>query len=177
MIGQHKRNLNPVPYSREWKVIFEQEAELLRYTLRENALQIEHIGSTSIPGVDAKPVIDIMVAVNSLKKAAELIPVLEKIGYEYRSPDPVPERMFFAKENKPDHRTHHLNLTEKGSGFWRNQILFRDYLRDHSQIAAEYVDLKVQLAKRYAQTGILDREGKTDFVMKVLALAKKESSK
>ena len=119
MLGQHKTNINIAPYQSAWKALFEREAERLRNGLGEKALQIEHIGSTAIPGLAAKPVIDMMIAVTSLRQASTLIPVLESLGYIYRFPDTVPERMFFVKESAPAYRTHHLNLTERGSGFWK----------------------------------------------------------
>jgi len=174
MIGQHKRNLNVVPYQSGWKDIYEREAELLLGALGENALGIEHIGSTSIPGIEAKPVIDIMVAVESLERATELVPVVEALGYIYRPHDIIPERMFFARESAPEIRTHHLNLTPLGSGFWKNQLAFRNYLRAHADMAAEYVRLKKHLAEEYARTNLLDPDGKTAFVNKVLELAKRE---
>ena len=83
--------------------------------------------------------------------------------------------MFFAKEPIPEFRTHHLNLTELGSGFWVNQIAFRDYLRVHEDIAEAYVNLKLYLAEKYARTQVLDIDGKTEFVSQVLKLAKKEN--
>jgi GrpB-like predicted nucleotidyltransferase (UPF0157 family) len=174
VLGQHKRNLSIVPYQSGWKELFEQEADLLLRALGEKALCIEHIGSTAVPGLVAKPVIDIMVAVVSLTQATELIPVLEAIGYDYRAADTVPERLFFAKESSPEYRTHHLNLTAQESGFWKNQLAFRDYLRAHDQVAAEYGELKKHLAALYAQTHQLDRDGKTEFVTSVQELAEKE---
>jgi len=122
----------------------------------------------------AKPIIDILVAVDSLDDASDLIPILESIGYDHRSHDTIPGRMFFAKESAPEVRTHHLSLTELGSPYWRNQLAFRDYLRMHHQIADEYIKLKKQLAEYYARTNHLDREWKTEFVNKVLELARDE---
>ncbi len=174
MLGQHKANIAVVPYQSDWKELFEQEADLLRSALGEKALRIEHIGSTSIPGMAAKSIIDIMVAVVSLPEATKLIPVVEALGYEYKPHDTIPERVYFAKEHTPEYRTHHLNFTQQESGFWKNQIAFRDYLRTHSQIAAEYGDLKKRLAEIYAHTHQLDRDGKTEFVTRVLELAEKE---
>ena len=171
MLGQHKANIAIVPYQSGWKELFEREADLLRSALGEKALRIEHIGSTAIPGMVSKPILDIMVVVVSLTQATELIPVLEALGYEYRTPDTVPERMFFVKEHSPEYRTHHLNLTQQDSGFWKNQLAFRDYLRTHGQIAAEYGDLKKRLAELYAHTHQLDPDGKSEFVARVLELA------
>lgn len=177
MLGQHKANINVVPYQSEWKERYEQETALLRSAIGENALRMDHIGSTSIPGMVAKPVIDIMVAVVSLPQAMKLVPVVEGLGYIYRTPDTVPERMFFAKESSPEVRTHHLNLTEQGSGFWKNQLAFRDYLRTHAQIVIEYGELKQHLAEVYAHTHVLDRDGKTEFVTRVLELAEANGRK
>ena len=174
MIGQHKRNIAVVPYQSGWKELFEQEADLLHSALGEKALRIEHIGSTSIPGMASKPIIDIMVAVVSLPEATKLIPVVEALGYEHKPHDTIPGRVYFAKEHTPEYRTHHLNLTPHESGFWKNQLAFRDYLRAHDQVAAEYADLKKRLAERYAHTRELDPDGKSEFVTKVLELAAKE---
>jgi len=176
MLGQHKANLDIVPYQSTWKEYFEQEARLFRRTLRKKALHVQHHGSTSIPGMMAKPILDILVAVESLDDASSLIPLLESTGYIYRSHNTIPERLFFAKESAPQIRTHHLSLTEFESRFWRNQLAFRDYLRTHKRIAAEYIELKKQLAEYYARTNHLDREWKTDFVNKVLALANIEAA-
>ena len=174
MLGQHKANITVVPYQSGWIGLFEREADLLRGALGEKALSIEHIGSTSIPGLDSKPIIDIMVAVESLRQATKLIPAVEALGYEHRPHDIIPDRIFFVKEPSPEFRTHHLNLTPLESKFWKNQIVFRDYVRANDQIAAEYVDLKRRLAEIYARSHQLDREGKTEFVSRVLELAKKE---
>jgi len=177
VIGQHKRDLSIVPYRSEWKELFKEEADLLRSALGNQALRIEHTGSTSIPGMAAKPIIDITIAVDSLSGAVSLIPVIEALGYEYKPHDTVPERIFFAKESFPEHRTHHLNLTEQGSGFWKTQITFRDYLRSHKEMAVEYIQLKEGIAEEYNQTHILDPESKSEFVARVLQLAEDEDKK
>lgn len=174
VIGQYKRDLSLVPYQSGWPELFEREAQRLQVALGEKALRIEHIGSTSIPGLAAKPIIDIMVAVPSLAQAGDLIPALEALGYQYKPLDTIPERIFFARERKPEHRTHHLSLAESGSGYWRKQLAFRDYLRTHAEMAAEYVVLKEDLAAEYTRTQVLDREAKTEFVVKVLQLAEQE---
>jgi len=176
VLGQHKANITVVPYQSGWIGLFEREADLLRGALGEKALSIEHIGSTSIPGLDSKPIIDIMVAVESLRQATKLIPAVEALGYEHRPHDIIPDRIFFVKEPSPEFRTHHLNLTPLESKFWKNQIVFRDYVRANDQIAAEYVDLKKNIAEIYAQTHQLDRDAKTEFVSRMLELARKEAS-
>ncbi len=174
MIGQHKRDLTIHPYQPGWVGLYEKEAALVINALGERALQIEHCGSTSIPGMEAKLIIDFMVAVESLTEAKELIPALEVLGYDYKPRDTVPGRMFFAKESAPEIRTYHLNLAEPDSRFWKNQLALRDTLRAHDDLAVEYIELKKRLAEEYTRTKEINLEWKTPFVNKVLALAKKE---
>jgi GrpB-like predicted nucleotidyltransferase (UPF0157 family) len=174
MLGQHKKDLAIVPNNPARVDLFELEAESLLGALGDNVLRIEHIGSTSIPGLAAKPIIDIMIAADSLEKATELIPTMEEIGYEYRSQDPVPDRRFFVKESSPEVRTHHVNLTTLDSLFWRNQLLFRNCLRTNDQLASEYADLKIRIAEHNAQSQQIDPDAKTEFVTRVLELAEGE---
>jgi GrpB-like predicted nucleotidyltransferase (UPF0157 family) len=172
MLGQHKRVFELVPYQSEWIDHFEREADRIRSALGDKALKIEHIGSTSIPGMAAKPIIDIMVAVEELIQSSDLTLPLVAIGYDYYPIDTVPGRMFFAREIRPEIRTHHLNLTKKGSEFWEKQLLFRDYLREKDSLASEYVQLKKDIVDYYAQTKHLDREWKSEFVARVLEMAR-----
>ena len=172
VIGQHKRNLALVPYHEEWPTLFQEAAEQLRAALGPKALTIEHIGSTSIPGMKAKPIIDMMIAVSSLSEALTLVPIIETLGYTYKPYDTIPARIYFSKESAPEWRTHHLNLAVPGSDFWQNQLAFRDYLRSHPDLAAEYIELKERIAADHLRTGELDLDAKTPFVTKVLELAK-----
>ncbi len=174
MLGQNKTNIEVVPYQSVWKELYDRKANLLHKSLGEKALCIEHIGRTAIPGMVLKPIIDIMVAVVSLTQATELIQLVEALGYKYRTPDTVAERMFFVKEQSPEYRTHHLNLTAQDSGFWKNQLAFRDYLWTHDKIAGAYGDLKKRMAELYALTQQLDPDGKSEFVARLLELAEKE---
>jgi GrpB-like predicted nucleotidyltransferase (UPF0157 family) len=172
MLGQHKRVFDLTPYQYGWIDLFNQEADRIMTAIGDKVLQIEHIGSTSIPGMAAKPVIDIMVAIERLALSSDIILPLDAIGYCYHPVDTVPGRMFFARELLPDIRTHHLNLAPKSSEFWENQLLFRDYLREHEPEAAEYIQLKKDFSEYYARTGHLDREWKSEFVANVFEMAK-----
>lgn len=174
MLGQHKRNFELVAYQKAWADLFDQEAERLHSVLGETALRIEHIGSTSIPGMAAKSIIDIMIAVPTLVASGELIGRLDDIGYLYKPHDIIQERLFFAKEIQPEIRTHHLSLTQEGSGFWNNHLLFRDYLRQNDQLALEYIQIKESFAEYYARTNHVDVEWKSEFVARVLRLAASE---
>lgn len=172
MIGQHKRVFDLAPYQEDWADHFVQEARRIRSALGDRALQIEHIGSTSIPGMPAKPIIDIMVAVDELAPDPDLVVPLDALGYVYHPFDTVAGRLFFARESEPEIRTHHLSLTRKGSDYWINQLLFRDSLRVDDQLAAEYVQLKVGFAAYYTRTNHVDIEWKSAFIAEVLEKAK-----
>jgi len=174
MIGQVKGDFELVPYKTEWVDHYKQEVDLLRSILADMTLHIEHIGSTSIPGMAAKAIIDIMVAVPSLIRSSELIFGLDSIGYTYKPFDTIPERMFFGKEIQQDIRTHNLNLTLEGSELWKNQLMFRDYLRENDHLALEYIQLKRSFSEYYKRTNHVDVEWKSDFISKVLKLAKDE---
>jgi len=176
MIGQHKRVFKLTPYKRVWADQFDQEADRIRSALGDKAQRIEHIGSTSIQGVAAKPIIDIMVAVEELAQSSDLIVPLDQIGYVYRPLDTIAGRMFFAREIRQDIRTHHLSLTQNGSDYWVNHLLFRDQLREDDEVASDYVQLKKDFGEYYARTNHLDTEWKSAFVAQVLEMAKMAKS-
>ncbi|MDX1314717.1 MAG: GrpB family protein [Eudoraea sp.] len=163
-----------MPYQEEWIDHFNQEAELLYSVLGDQALQIEHIGSTSIPGMAAKSIIDIIVAIPHLIRSSDLILELDSMGYTYKPFDTIPERLYFSKESQPDIRTHHLNLSLEGSDFWINQILFRNQLRKNKLLADEYEQIKRDFFVYYNRTNHVDLEWKSEFVAKVLKIAKDE---
>ncbi len=157
--------------SPDWPLAFAREAERLRATLGEHLSVIEHVGSTSIPGMPAKPIVDMMAAVATLDRARTLIPSIEALGYEYRPDAPPPDRVFFAKGPR-SRRTHHLSLAEPTSNFWARTLLFRDYLRTRPETAQQYRSLKEDLARTYAEDRSSYTAGKAAFVESVLALAR-----
>ena len=176
MIGQYKRDFELVPYQKEWVDHFNREADLLRSVLGDQALRIEHVGSTSIPGMAAKAIIDIMVAVPRLMRSSDLIFKLDRIGYTYKPFDAIPERMYFSKESEPEIRTHHLYLALEGSDFWINQLLFRNQLRKDKLLAEEYMHVKRDFTDYYNATNHIDVAWKSEFVSKVLKIAKEDLS-
>jgi GrpB-like predicted nucleotidyltransferase (UPF0157 family) len=130
-------------------------------------LGIEHFGSTAVPGLAAKPIIDILIAVMSLARAkATLVEPITSLGYVYWAENPKTDRMFFVKGMPPygERRTHHVHITEPDGEMWRRRLAFRDYLRARPDEARRYEALKRDLAVRYPT----DREGytnaKTEFV-------------
>jgi GrpB-like predicted nucleotidyltransferase (UPF0157 family) len=156
------------PYDQDWPSRFEAERQLLIDAIGAwlVAGSIEHIGSTAILGLDAKPVIDIMAGVESLDGSRAALPVLERHQYCY-APYRTEVMHWFCKPS-PAQRTHHLHLVPLGSPLWIEQLAFRDYLRTHVDVALEYAALKRRLADAHR----LDREAYTNakapFVQRVL---------
>lgn len=158
-------------YDPAWGQRFQVEREALETVLRPwLAGPIEHIGSTAIPGMIAKPIIDIMACVADLVSsmpARAAVRDLEYQYYPYRS-----DVMHWFCKPSPSRRTHHLHLVPINAPLWAERLAFRDYLRANGTAASAYAELKLDLAKRYR----FDREAythaKSDFVAEVLALAR-----
>ena len=151
-----------VPYDPAWPGLFSMEAERLRAVLEPGQIVgIEHFGSTAVPGLAAKPIIDILIAVRSLERAkATMIEPILALGYVYWAENPKQDRMFFVKGMPPygERRTHHIHITELGGEMWCRRLPFRDHLRAHPEEARCYEALKRDLAGRYPT----DRERYTD---------------
>ena len=157
-----------VEYDPSWPERFEEEGARIRGVVGPLAVGLEHIGSTAVPGLAAKPILDILLGIPSLERAADLVDPLASLGYEY-VPEyevEIPERRYFRK-GPSGARTHHVHAVEHGGRFWDRHLLFRDFLRTHPRRAAEYATLKRGLAERYGR----DREGyteaKSDFIRSI----------
>ena len=163
-----------VDYDPSWPAKFAAERELLHGALRSWLFgPIEHVGSTAIPGLRAKPVIDIMVGVATLRASRSAIPVLENLGYQYGAYKT--EVMHWLCKPGDEFRTHHLHLVPFDSELWRARLAFRDFLRGDATAAAEYVALKNELAAVYRNDREAYTDGKTDFVQRIVARALRES--
>ncbi len=170
-----KDHVDIVAYDPEWPTNARTEINKIREMLPSTIIDIQHVGSTAIPGMPAKPIIDIQIAAKSLEEMKIIaIPALQKMGYEYWYENPDPERMFFVKGMPPfgEKRTHHVHIVEPTSKHWSGKINFRDYLIAHPEVALEYQQLKFNLAKKFTY----DREGytnaKAEFINRILQLAK-----
>jgi GrpB-like predicted nucleotidyltransferase (UPF0157 family) len=167
--------LRIVPYQYSWPEEFAREARTLQREFGGLAQRIDHVGSTAVPGLSAKPVIDIQISVLSLNPSSPFVVPLERLGYaqvHFGEFDKV--YPFFTKPPEwPS--THHVHLCEVGGEQEARHLAFRNYLRDHPALARQYVELKVRLAAANHGTTIESREsyslGKTDFVETVLAHA------
>lgn len=167
-----------VEYDPRWPFMFAEESANIAEVLgKDLVVGIEHIGSTAVPGLAAKPIIDLLVKVDSLVKAKQgAISPLEQLGYAYWSDNPDQARMFFVKGLPPNSpRTHHIHIIELDS-ILRERLLFRDYLREHPEEAFRYAQLKRQLAQQF----LTDREaytnGKTEYVQSIIQKATQKSA-
>jgi GrpB-like predicted nucleotidyltransferase (UPF0157 family) len=149
-----------------WPRLFEEErGRLMRALPADQVLAIEHAGSTAIPGLAAKPIIDIFIAVPSIDAArTTLVEPIKTLRYVYWEENPDKDRMFFVKGMPPygERRTHHVHIFEPTSEFWQRALAFRDYLREHPDEAERYEQLKHGLAvqnrsDREAYSGAKDK--------------------
>jgi GrpB-like predicted nucleotidyltransferase (UPF0157 family) len=166
-----------VPYDPDWPERYTDEARKVRVALGNLVVRIDHVGSTSVPGLAAKPVIDIQVSVPSLHPLSLIAGPLSQVGYAH-IPDPDEEfERVYPCFRKPATwpSSHHIHVCAAGSEQERRHIAFRDYLRDHPETAAEYVDLKLRLVASHDGATTESREryamSKTEFVEGVLKRA------
>jgi GrpB-like predicted nucleotidyltransferase (UPF0157 family) len=172
-----------VDHDSGWPVLYEREKQhLFAYFPRETIVRIEHIGSTAVRGLAAKPIIDILVGVTDLAVVREQVaPLLEAQGYDYfwsptRGDDGPPFYAFFIKRDPSGVRTHHIHVVEMGSRFaehW-DRVIFRDWLMAHPEVAAEYGRLKRRLAADFAHDRVRYTDEKTAFITAVTEQARLE---
>ena len=160
------------PYDINWKSMFEEEKDNLKKIFREIALTIEHIGSTSIEGLSAKPIIDIAVGVNGLKDFQKIRHYFECEPYSIKSDSHCDE--ILIRKGPEENRTHFIHVMEIDSQRYKNTILFRDYLKSHTEYLKEYENLKKTLAEKYADNRKKYTDSKNEFIQKVLVLAERE---
>lgn len=156
------------PYHPEWQMKFRYEAFLIRFVIGRYISVIEHIGSTAVPGLAAKPIIDMLIGVKSLSDSPRFVPRLELLGYVYVPKHEVdlPERRYLYKQRRGED-TFHLHMVEPQSEFYRRHIAFRDYLRSHPETVAEYAALKLRLAHEFGSDRAGYTDAKTEFIQSI----------
>jgi GrpB-like predicted nucleotidyltransferase (UPF0157 family) len=165
-----------VAYDPRWPLRYQRERDRIAAALGENAVAIEHVGGTAVPGLPAKPVIDIMVGVPDIERAGQAVAGLINLGYQYvpELESELPERRYFRR-GSPD--TYHVHMVAVSSDFWEEHLLFRDYLRTHPQAAEEYGKLKRGLASRFRFDRDAYRAGKVPFIDTVVDAARREAGR
>jgi GrpB-like predicted nucleotidyltransferase (UPF0157 family) len=163
-----------VDYDPRWPAMFDVERGRLFDIVIKWVSGIEHIGSTSVPGLGAKPVIDMLVGVRTLSDAdTHCIRPICELGYEYvpEFESVMPFRRYFCRRADGTSGSHHIHLVEQGSDFWPRHLLFRDYLRAHPEQAREYEQLKRRLAPQFDDVNDY-AEAKTEFIRAAEARAR-----
>lgn len=153
-----------VPYDPDWRVAFAVEAECIRGALQDRQIEVHHIGSTAIPGIFAKPIIDILLVVPSLELLDSKVPSMEALGFESLGEFGIAGRRYFRKNSTTGIRTHQVHAFKAGSAGVRRHLAYRDYLRSHPEAAQEYSLLKQRLANEFPQSMQDYIDGKDAFV-------------
>ncbi|EJS76455.1 GrpB family protein [Bacillus cereus] len=160
------------PYQKEWQEEYLKEKDNFCSLLGEEMIAIEHIGSTAVEGLGAKPLIDMMIGVTDLQITKEWTENFSVIGYEY-VPKETPNWCFFRK-GKWRAGTHHLHVYIYNSDEWRNNLFFRDFLITNEWARKEYKELKEKLAITFPFDRVSYTKAKAPFIQKILKLAKKD---
>lgn len=160
-----------VEYDLAWQKRYEIEAEHITSALGDLALAVHHIGSTSVPGLCAKPIVDMLLVVGDLARLDRVTPTLVALGYEAQGEHGIPGRRYFRKDDAAGVRTHHLHAYAEGSQHVRRHLAFRDYLVEHPEHARRYEVLKQQLARAHPHDIDSYMAGKAPLIEELLARA------
>jgi GrpB-like predicted nucleotidyltransferase (UPF0157 family) len=165
------RTIVVVDYDPAWPELFEQIRSCVWPAIRDVALSVEHVGSTSVPGLAAKPIIDMTVVVSTPVEVPLAIERLATVGYAHRGDLGIAGREAFERPARSPH--HHLYLCVAGSQSLENHVLLRDYLRAHPALASEYGELKKQLAQRFPHDIDAYMAGKAPAISRILRAARR----
>jgi GrpB-like predicted nucleotidyltransferase (UPF0157 family) len=148
LLGLERSTVSLSPHHEKWHSLFAEESDRLVAAAPTDIIGIEHIGSTAVCRVSAKPILDIMLGIKRFEPELSFAPQIERLGYEYKGENGVPERHFFGK-GVP--RIVHLNVVEHGGEFWLSHLGFRDHLLHNKEAAQEYETLKKTLARKISK--------------------------
>ena len=162
-------------YDPEWPDRFESESARIREVLGDTAVRIEHVGSTSVPGLAAKPTIDIQVSVPSMVPRSAYTDPLVGLGYRWALDPSTDEHEFFSKDEDGE-RAFHVHVCATGSKWERRHLAFRDWLRAHPSDAADYERLKRELADRHPRDTYSYASAKTEFIQEIMDRAARAAS-
>ncbi len=166
-----QRHVELVPYNPEWSQLADQETKRILENLSIPVIGIYHIGSTSVPGIKAKPILDFVLEVENLEDVIENVELFKKLGYSSKGEFGIPGRQFFTKDTNGD-RTHHLHVFQQGHPDIERHLVFRDYLRANPDAAREYERLKEELARRFPKASGSYTEAKSEFILSMDEVAR-----
>jgi len=162
--GNRGRKIEVVDYDATWPALFREEAAAIRRALGDQVTALEHGGSTSVPGLAAKPIIDMWAALRG-PIGEDDIKAMDSLGYEYLGESALPDQDFFVKRASP---SYYLHCYPAGHPEWDRHLAFRDWLRAHPEGAAAYASLKRELAKRFPADALAYTEAKSEFIQEAL---------
>ena len=172
MLGLSKSSVDVCPYDEQWVIEFEKEKRILLEILKNFNVQIEHVGSTSIPGLSAKPIIDIAIGVKDEKTLFKLESIMSNAGYDVLN-DYETKGEILARKGSPERRTHYIHMQLIGSEYWDEFMYFKRYLLEHPKEIKKYENLKKELSKKYSQERKKYTAGKNEYISSILKKAYK----
>lgn len=163
-----------VPYDPSWPFLFAEERAQILGAVGRWVDGIEHVGSTAVPGLAAKPVVDLLAGLKPMTDAKRCVGTLVDLGYSYWAEGAKPCHRLFVRfvDEKMTSRTHNLHLVEIGGSYWRDRLLFRDHLRENTETARAYARLKRDLAHQYRDDREAYTAAKSGFVSEIVRRAR-----
>lgn len=173
MLGLPPNQVLVVAYDPSWEIAFDTEKDrILEAWAHDSSIVVEHVGSTAVPGLCAKPILDIMIGVPSDKDGVRLVPYLEELGYFYKGENGIPGRHYFTLGSP---RTHHIHMVETKGPIWNKHLLFRNHLRNHPEDRDQYAALKQSLSKAFPTDRLRYTNSKNELIQSILQKARKGS--
>jgi len=170
-ISPEQREVELVPHNPEWSQLAEEEAKRILEQLSIPVIGVYHIGSTSIPGIKAKPILDFVIEVEDLDAIIRSTEILGELGYISKGEYGIPGRQFFTKDTDGE-RSHHLHIFQQGHPDIERHLVFRDFLRANPEAAHKYEVIKEKLAKRFPKESGSYTEAKSDFILSMDEVAR-----
>ncbi len=168
-IGLKRGTVKLLPFNKNWAKSFEKEKKHLTSKLKDLVVDIQHIGSTSIPGMTAKPIVDIAIGVKTMKGSKKFIKILESAGYKFINHfGNLNTHLFFVK-GEESNRTHYIHLIKYQGKIWQHNMFFRDYLSKNKSAAKKYINLKQKLAVQFVDKRKLYTAAKGNFIKDIFA--------
>ncbi|MFO8037675.1 MAG: GrpB family protein [Anaerolineales bacterium] len=167
-----QREVILVSHKPEWLDLARQEGERIKNTLSVDVIAVHHIGSTAIPGIKAKPILDFLLVVKDLDALDQKNHEMESLGYTAKGERGIPGRRFFSKDTNGK-RSHHVHAFQPNNSEIKRHLIFRDYLLTHPKDARDYESLKEELAARFPHRSGDYTEGKTGFIQETVVKARR----
>ncbi|MEL7247098.1 MAG: GrpB family protein [Bacteroidota bacterium] len=167
-IGLRRNSVKLLPHQVVWQDVFQTTKTHLQEILGDRIVDIQHVGSTAVANLSAKPIIDVLVGMENLKQIQHIMPILTAHDYEYRGERSATDDHLFVKGPQADIRTHHIHIVTHQGTLWQDYVYFRDALRADLVLAQRYAQLKEELAEQYRNDRGLYTAGKTVFIQEIL---------